>query len=77
LDLKPFYCALFPVVLLDDTIQLDDENELFRIGGSCQRASREPVALYKLLKEEMVLALGQESYDDLCALADTDSGAAE
>jgi len=77
LDLKPFYCALFPIVLLEDTIQLDDENELFRIGGTCQRASREPVALYKLLKDEMVMVLGREGYDDLCALAATDSGTAE
>jgi Fe-S-cluster containining protein len=88
LDLKPFYCALFPIVVLkdtiqldgkdvlEDTIQLDDENELFSIGGTCQRASQEPVALYKLFKDEMMLALGQEGYDDLCALAATDSGAA-
>ena len=72
LDLKPFYCALFPIVLLGDTVLLDDENELFSIGGTCQRASREPVALYKLFKDEMVLALGQEGYDGLSALADTD-----
>jgi hypothetical protein len=65
-DLKPFYCCLYPVTLLDNGLELDEENEIYGLGGSCQRPGP-AVPLYKLLKEEMVLALGQEGYDQLCA----------
>ena len=65
-DLKPFYCCLYPVTLLNDGLELDEENDIYGLGGSCQRPGP-AVALYKLLKEEMVLALGQAGYDQLCA----------
>jgi Fe-S-cluster containining protein len=71
-DLKPFYCCLYPVTLLDNGVELDEENEVYGLGGSCQRPAS-PVPLYKLLKEEMVLALGQEGYDQLCAVVEKPS----
>jgi hypothetical protein len=68
-DLKPFYCCLYPVTLLDNGLELDQENEIYSLGGSCQRPGA-PMPLYKLLKEELVLALGQEGYDQLCSAAE-------
>jgi hypothetical protein len=68
-DLKPFYCALYPLILLGDTLQLDDDNPLYRNGASCQRAGAAPVPLYVMLKEELVLALGEEGYLELCSVA--------
>lgn len=64
-DLKPYYCCLYPVTLLDNGLELDEENEVYGLGGSCQRPGA-PVPMYKLLKDELVLALGQEDYDQLC-----------
>ncbi|MBM3943501.1 MAG: DUF3109 family protein [SAR202 cluster bacterium] len=68
-DLKPFYCALYPVTLLDGTLQLDEENEIYREGGTCQSKTGVPVPLYILLKDELVLALGENGYQELCAKA--------
>jgi hypothetical protein len=69
-DLKPFYCCLYPVTVVDNAVELDAENEIYTLGGSCQRPVPTPVPLYKLLKEELVLALGQEGYDQLCNIAE-------
>ena len=73
-DLKPFYCALFPVVVSGDLVQLDDENEIYALGGSCQRAETPPMPLYTVLQEELVLALGQDGYDRLCTIASAQTG---
>ena len=68
-DLKPYYCALYPLIRLGDTLQLDDDNPLYRNGASCQRAEQVSVPMYELLQEELVLALGAEGYEHLCAIA--------
>ena len=68
-DLKPYYCALYPLILLGDRLQLDDDNSLYRNGASCQRAEPELVPLYILFKEELVLGLGEEGYQQLCSVA--------
>jgi hypothetical protein len=68
-DLKPFYCALYPLILVGDTLQLDDDNSLYRNGATCQRAETTPTPLYIMLRDELVLALGQEGYDQLCSIA--------
>jgi hypothetical protein len=73
-DLKPFYCALYPLILLGDTLQLDDENELYQLGGACQRAEPVPTPLYEVFQHEIVLALGQEGYEQLRSLANTPTG---
>ncbi len=73
-DLKPFYCALYPLVLLGDTLQLDDENDLYLLGGTCQRAEGVSTPLYEVFKQEVVLALGQEGYEQLRSLASTPLG---
>ncbi len=73
-DLKPFYCALFPIILLEDTVCLDDDNEIYFLGGTCQRAEKAPTPLYVVFKEELTLALGQEGYEQLCAIAQSRSG---
>jgi hypothetical protein len=68
-DLKPFYCALYPLILLGDKLQLDDDNSLYRNGASCQRPEPELVPLYRLLKDELMLGLGEDGYRQLCAVA--------
>ncbi len=73
-DLKPFYCALFPVVVSDGVVSLDQENDIYRLGGTCQRAALASVPLYVLFKEELVLALGQDGYDQLSSIASNHAG---
>jgi len=68
-DLKPFYCALFPIVVEGETVCLDDENAIYALGGTCQRAERVPAPLYKIFQDELILALGQEGYQHLCSIA--------
>jgi len=57
------------LILLGDTLQLDDDNSLYRNGASCQRVEQEPVPMYVLLKDELVLGLGEEGYQQLCSVA--------
>jgi hypothetical protein len=71
-DLKPFYCALYPLILLGNELQLDDDNEIYRLGGTCQRAAPKPVPLLDTFREELVLGLGQEGYNQLLAIASAD-----
>ncbi|NQW21970.1 MAG: DUF3109 family protein [SAR202 cluster bacterium] len=68
-DLKPFYCALFPLVLVGDTLQLDDENAIYKLGGSCQRAEVVSTPLYQVFKDELILALGEDGYNQVLAVA--------
>ncbi|MFH1141576.1 MAG: hypothetical protein V1724_07975 [Chloroflexota bacterium] len=73
-DLKPFYCALFPIVVSGDEVQLDDENQIYALGGTCQRAGTSPVPMYSVFREELVLALGQEGYDQLFSITSAQAG---
>lgn len=68
-DLKPFYCKLYPLVVLADKLMIDGDNELFSFGGSCQRPAPVPLPLHVLFKDEMVLALGEKGYEEFRALA--------
>jgi hypothetical protein len=64
--LKPFYCALFPLVFHQRELILDDENEVFLEGGSCIRPSAgEPIPMFRLFEMEMKLAMGDAGYKEL------------
>lgn len=67
---KPFYCALHPITFDTHVIQLDQENELYVEGGSCNRPDPgNVIPLYQLFDVEMKLAIGEEGYAELDALA--------
>jgi hypothetical protein len=68
--LKPFYCALFPLVFHQRRLILDDENEIFLEGGSCTRPSKgESIPMFRLFEMEMKLAIGDAGYKELEAKA--------
>ena len=73
-DLKPFYCALYPLILIGDTLQLDDDNSLYKNDATCHRTPALPTPLYLTLREELTLALGQEGYEELCSIARSRAG---
>ena len=72
-DLKPFYCALYPLLLSGGILAMDDENQLFQVGGTCQRASSDSTPLVEAFRSELELALGPEGYLELRALASAGS----
>ena len=68
--LKPFYCALFPLVFHQRELILDDENEVFLEGGTCMRpAPGESVPMFRLFELELKHALGEEGYQELATRA--------
>lgn len=68
---KPFYCCLHPITMTDGHVDLDDDNEVYVEGGSCQRPAGESIPLYVLFKDEMTLVLGASGYEALCRLAES------
>jgi hypothetical protein len=68
-DLKPFYCCLYPLILVGNQVYLDDDNSIYKLGGTCTTAKAAPNPLYQLLKDELLLVLGQEGYEQLCTIA--------
>jgi hypothetical protein len=73
-DLKPFNCAIYPLTLVEDRLYLDDDSQMHREGHGCLRREAPPTPLYVLLRRELTHALGQQGYDQLCALARGRSG---
>lgn len=67
---KPTFCALHPITVTGGRVELDDANEIYQEGGSCQRCSEEAVPLYRLFEDELVLALGADGYAQLVEWAE-------
>jgi hypothetical protein len=67
--LKPFFCALYPLVLNKGWLELDDGNELY-LQDACRRHTVcVDSPLYVALKDECVRALGTVGYRQLHQLA--------
>ncbi|MBI3241326.1 MAG: hypothetical protein HYZ49_03435 [Chloroflexi bacterium] len=64
-SLKPFYCALHPLTLENNVVQLDDANEIYIEGGHCQREAANSAPLWLTFESELRLALGDEGYEVL------------
>ncbi len=71
---KPFYCCLHPITLDKGAVTLDDDNEIYIKGGSCQRPAQESIPLYALFKDELTLVLGAERYGELERVAQGKAG---
>ncbi len=69
--LKPFYCALHPITTEGDSVELDDENEIYAEGGHCQRVTSAPMPLYITFEGELRLVLGDSGYEELKRVAET------
>lgn len=75
---KPFYCALFPLAFYRKRLVLDEENEVYTGGGSCQRpSSGERVPLYRLFEAETKLVLGEKGFAELHAQAQAEASRRE
>jgi Zn-finger nucleic acid-binding protein len=63
--LKPFYCILHPITMDGKKIQLDDDNEIYIEGGSCQRPSDVARPLIDTFDAELQFVLGVDAYAEL------------
>lgn len=63
--LKPFYCAIYPLVVSDGVLSLDEETALDFEGGGCQRPAPESRPIYQIYREEAILILGEDGYRQL------------
>jgi hypothetical protein len=66
---KPFYCALHPLGLGLNVLELEEESEIYKEGGNCSRPSGELIPLYQLFDVETKLVLGEDGYAELDRLA--------
>ncbi len=66
---KPFYCALHPLGLGLNMLELEEDSEVYKEGGSCSRPSGELIPLYQLFDVETKLVLGEDGYAQLDRLA--------
>lgn len=68
-ELKPFYCWLHPLTTNGDWVGLDDDNEIYLEGGSCQRDCPGVLTpLYRLFEEELRRVLGDQGFEELAGL---------
>jgi len=67
--LKPFFCALYPLVIDEGWLEIDDENELYLEEACCKHLVHVEEPLYVVMKDEFVHALGEEGYQELCRWA--------
>ena len=70
--LKPFYCALYPLYLEDGVLTFDDVTPLDFEDSGCRRPACEARPLYTIYREEAILVLGEDGYQELCEKASGD-----
>lgn len=73
--IKPFYCALYPLYTENDTLLVDHKTPRNVKGAMCRRGNPPKQVVYKLFKEEISLALGEDGYRELCEMAEARASA--
>lgn len=63
--IKPYYCALYPLWTDGDNLTRDDETPELLGDHICQRASTVKRPLYQVFREEAILVLGEDGYQEL------------
>jgi hypothetical protein len=60
--LKPFYCAIYPLILEQGCLKLDDENPLYQKDACRRCAANTSEPLYVAMKSEFIYVLGESGY---------------
>jgi Fe-S-cluster containining protein len=63
--IKPYYCAIYPLLIEDGVLSIDDETPLIYEGGLCRQSTTQGHAAYELYRDEAILILGQDGYREL------------
>ena len=71
-ELKPFFCAAFPLVILDGTLTIEDEfpNQV----GCCSPTGGGEQTIFDVLGPELMYVLGGEGVEELRSLAAQEPG---
>jgi Fe-S-cluster containining protein len=64
--LKPFFCASYPMYLENGVLSMDDDTPLDFEGAGCRRPAAAPRPMYEVYREEAILILGEDGYQELC-----------
>jgi Fe-S-cluster containining protein len=67
--LKPFFCAIYPLVVNKGWLEIDDQNDLYELDACRRCSTRVEQPLYLVMRNELVKALGEDGYRQLCQLA--------
>ncbi|MEI7811960.1 MAG: DUF3109 family protein [Ignavibacteria bacterium] len=65
---KPLYCILFPLVISDGELSIDDEH-IDRMHY-CNKAENQSSTVFDVCKEELKYILGQDGFDELSKYRD-------
>jgi len=68
--LKPYYCAIYPLYKEDGALLMDRVTPLNVTGAMCRYGAPKKKFIYKLFREEAILALGEDGYRELCEKAE-------
>ena len=68
--LKPVFCALYPLQIRQGEIVIDHETEQNFGSVTCQRACATRQPLYRMFKDELVLLLGADGFEELAKRAE-------
>jgi hypothetical protein len=60
--LKPFHCALYPILLSEGELVLDEWSPAELSGADCQREAAPRVPVADVFRDEIALALGEDGY---------------
>lgn len=63
--IKPYYCAIYPLLLEDGVLSMDDQTPLLYEGGLCRKSMTQANAAYELYRDEAILVLGADGYREL------------
>lgn len=63
--IKPYYCAIYPLLIEENVLTIDDETPLIYAGGLCRNSAPQGYAAYELYRDEAILILGEDGYREL------------
>lgn len=69
--LKPFYCALYPLYYEDKVLSIDNDTPKLFKGEACRLPTNAPRPVYETYRDEVILVLGEDGYEELCRIAAT------
>ena len=62
---KPYYCAIYPLLIENGVLSIDDQTPLLYEGGLCRKSVTQANAAYELYRDEAILVLGEDGYREL------------
>ena len=72
LNLKPFFCTVFPLTVSQGVLRVDDEDERLRRAPCCGTRAGGPQTVFDVCAAELEHMLGADGVADLRRLADAD-----